>query len=206
MSRAFSITITPAACAAVLAAPQNLQAQGASTSSVNVTWSAVTGADHYEVYRSSNAAAYAPVASPASNAFSDSLLAAATTYLYKVRAVSTTIGTSEFSSIDPATTIVFTDDSLVGGGTVVKAVHVTELRQAVNAMRASVGLAPATFTDPILTSSMIIKAVHISELRTALSAARTALGLPVAWTDDPLVAGTTVVKAVHIQEIRNGTK
>ncbi len=204
--RAFSITITPAACAAVLAAPQNLQATAASTSSVNVTWSAVTGADHYELYRSSNNAAFALVASPTSNSFSDFGLAATTTYLYKVRAVSATIGTSEYTPIDPATTIIFTDSPLVAGVTAIKAVHLTELREAVNAMRAAVGLAAASFTDPTLSSSIVIKAIHISELRTALSAARTTMRLTTVYNDDPLVAGSTIIKAVHIQEIRDATQ
>ena len=73
-------------------------------------------------------------------------------------------------------------------------------------MRASTGLAPASFTDPVLSTSTIIQAVHVSDLRTALSAARAALGLTTVCTDDPLVAGSTIVKTAHFQEIRDAAK
>ncbi|MGZ4808496.1 MAG: hypothetical protein ACXV7D_04130 [Thermoanaerobaculia bacterium] len=42
---------------------------------------------------------------------------------------------------DLATTVIFTDSSLVAGTTVVKSVHVTELRTAANAVRQLAGLA-----------------------------------------------------------------
>src|SRR5258707_5306042 len=43
---------------------------------------------------------------------------------------------------------VFTDDSIVIGATMVKAQHILELRQAVDAMRAVAGLGGAPWTDP----------------------------------------------------------
>src|SRR5712692_4811199 len=74
---------------------------------------------------------------------------------------------------------VFTDNPLVVGGTVVRAVHLTELRDAVNQARARAGLAAATWTDSSLTG-IAIKAVHITEMRTTLDEARAVLGLPAA--------------------------
>jgi len=97
---------------------------------------------------------------------------------------------------------VFTDDPLVAGVTTIKAVHVTELRTAVNQARALGGLGAAAWTDPTLAGTTV-KAVHITELRARLAEARAALGLSVAsYTDPTLTAGSTVVKAVHIQELR----
>jgi hypothetical protein len=48
--------------------------------------------------------------------------------------------------------------------TVIKAVHLTELRTAVNAVRTAAGLSPATFTDAT-PGGILIKAIHIQELR-----------------------------------------
>ena len=98
----------------------------------------------------------------------------------------------------------FTDDPIAATITAVKALHITELRQAVNDMRVAAGLLPASFTD---SSPTTIKAVHVQELRTDLNQARTALGLPpITYTDGTLTGGTTVVKAAHVQDLRTGVK
>lgn len=92
----------------------------------------------------------------------------------------------------PAT---FTDNPLVVGVTPVRALHMTELRTAINNYRASVGLPAATWTS--IAAGSIMTAAHIVEMRTALTAA-----MPTATYTNPLVAGGTVL-AVHIQELRN---
>lgn len=97
----------------------------------------------------------------------------------------------------------FTDNPLSPQVTRVKAVHITELRNAINTLRSQAGLAVFTFTDPTLTTGTTpVKAVHITELRTALDAVYDALGRarPI-YTDATLVGGSTV-KAVHISELR----
>jgi PKD repeat protein len=100
--------------------------------------------------------------------------------------------------------VIFTDDPLVPGSTIIKAVHLAELRTAVNAVRALAGLSAATFTDSA-TPGVVIKAVHITELRTALDPALSALGLPTGGYTDTISRGV-IVKAVHIQELRNRMK
>jgi hypothetical protein len=83
---------------------------------------------------------------------------------------------------------------------------VTEIRQAVNAMRATAGLGAASFTDASL-AGVAVKATHIQELRTALNQARTTLGLSaITFTDPTLTAGTSIVRAAHFQELRSGVK
>ena len=97
---------------------------------------------------------------------------------------------------------VFTDDPLIPGVTVIKAAHITELRDAVNQARARAGLVAASWADSI-TSGVTIKASHIVELRARLAEARSALGLSAAsYTDLNLTAGNTV-KAAHVQELRD---
>jgi RHS repeat-associated protein len=86
--------------------------------------------------------------------------------------------------------------------TAIKAVHITELRTAVNQARARAGLAAANWAEAVAAGALV-KAAHIVELRARLDEARAALGLPAAsYTDPSLSAGTTTVKAVHVQELR----
>jgi len=98
----------------------------------------------------------------------------------------------------------FIDDPLTAATSVIKAVHITELRTRIDAVRTQYGLGPYAYTDPTLTAgASIIRAVHISELRTALGAVYTALGMPPpSYTDPTLTSGETVVKVAHIAELR----
>ena len=97
----------------------------------------------------------------------------------------------------------FTDD-LLSAGSFIKAVHITELRTRINAVRAARGLAAFPFTDPTLTAgSTTIKAVHITELRTALAEAYAAAGLPAPTYTDPGLAAAYLVRALHISELRD---
>jgi len=179
-----------------LPAPQNLIAMATSTTGASVQWTAVTGASSYEIWRSTSVAGpFTPAGTSATTSFSESGLTANTTYLYKVRAVG-----GAFSAVDAATTVVFTDAVPV----TIKAVHVTQLRTAINAMRAAGGLPPSSFTDAAL-AGMNVKAAHLNELRTALDQARAALTLPALTYADTIVAGVAI-KASHLTEIRAGTQ
>lgn len=193
-----SVTLLVVPAAPVPAAP-SLTATASGTSTVALTWSAVTGAVSYDIYRSNNAAPFTFLANTTGTATTDNTVSANTTYLYQVRAV-LTAGTTAFSAADPATTIVFTD-AVLTGATRIKAVHFAELRTAVNAMRMAAGLAAQTFTDPVLSSAVKVKAVHLTELRSALDAARAEIGVPaLAYS-----TGATI-KAAHVTELREGVK
>jgi hypothetical protein len=190
---------------AVIAAPTGLSATASTTSQVAITWTPVPGSAHYEIARRSGGGGFSTIASPTVSAYMDNSVTANTTYIYKVRAVDSSNNVSTYSAIDAATTILFTDDPLISGTTVVKAVHITQLRTAVNAMRAAGGLAAFTFTDPALTVGGLIKGIHVTELRTALDAARSAIGLAALSYSDTSLAGVRA-KAVHFQELRTGCK
>jgi uncharacterized repeat protein (TIGR01451 family) len=188
----------------ILTTPANLAATAIATTQVSLTWDPVVNATTYQVLRSSNNGPLTIVGAPLSNSFVDSSLTPATTYVYRVRAVdASTIGS--LSNVDLATTILFTDDPIIAGSTFIRAVHLTELRTAVNAVRAAAGLPPATFSDASLTAGMA-RAVHVTELRSGLDSARPVLALPpIAYTDPALTAGTRI-KAVHLRELRAGVK
>lgn len=191
-------------CVAVLA-PTNVTATATSTSSVNVTWTASVGAASYNVYRSTDNTTFALAGNTASTAFTDAGRTASTAYMYKVRAVNG--GESADSNKDLATTVIFTDDPLVIGTTVVKAAHITELRTAVNAVRALTPLGAGTYTDPALSiGTTLVKAAHINDLRTALDAARSNLALSAISYGETVTGSTTTIKASHFTELRNGVK
>jgi hypothetical protein len=63
----------------------------------------------------------------------------------------------------------FTDNPLAARGTVVKAVHVAELRLRVADLRTRYGLSAPSWTDATLgTGATPVKAIHVAELRAAL--------------------------------------
>jgi ELWxxDGT repeat protein len=101
-------------------------------------------------------------------------------------------------------TFTFRDDPLTAGFTAIKAAHITELRDAVNALRLFGSLQAFEFTDPVL-AGRPIRAVHILELRIALNQARGALGrTSLAFAND--VAAGTRVRVADITELRNGVR
>lgn len=190
-----SITVNPAT-----GAPAALTATASSTTEIALSWSAVAGATSYEIWRSSLNSAYALVTTTASTAHNDIGLTAGRTYLYKIRAV----GSAMFSPSDAATTVLFTDPSSLTG-VAIKAVHVTELRTAINAMRAAGGLTATTFTS--VADGTAVARAHLITMRSALDAARAAVGLPVlAYTDPTITAQVTPIKAVHVMDLRGGVQ
>lgn len=188
----------------VLATPSNLVATAISSSEVVVTWGAVTGATHYEVFRSSGGGPFTSVGAPVTNNLNDAGRTPDTTYVYVVRALDATNATA-VSNRDAATTVLFTDDPLTAGTSVMKAVHIVQLRAAVNAVRAAAGLPPATFTDNITIGSAP-RAIHITELRSALAAARDALLLVSPGFTTPSLAAGAVIQAAHVHDLRLGVR
>jgi len=97
----------------------------------------------------------------------------------------------------------FTDPVFVPGESAIRAVHATELRQRINAIRIRFGLPGFLWTDATIVAGVTpIRAVHFMELRTALDQAYAAAGrIHPAYTDLLLGAGTHI-KWVHIDELR----
>lgn len=200
-----SITLLVIPAADAPPTPTGFSATATSTTQVALTWTESAGATSYEIQRSVNNSAFALWNTTASSAINDSGLSPDTTYLYRVRAKAGSAA-SPYSATDPATTILFTDDPLTTG-TTVKAVHVMQLRTAVNAMRAAAGLSPQSFTDPGISSGTQINSAHLSDLRAALDQARSTLGLDaITYTDPTIAAQTTPVKAAHFSSLRDGVK
>lgn len=190
-----------------LAAPTGVVATAATGTSVSISWNAVSGASTYEVHRSAanNAASFTVITacSSAATSCTDSTAAAGSAYLYKVRAGTT--GT--FSVPDLATTVIFTDPTLTATVSTIRAVHFTELRTAVDAVRTLAALGAGVYTDPTLDSTVTVKRLHVIDLRTALDAARSALTLSAAsYTDPTITANVTTIQKAHIDDLRNAVK
>jgi len=94
----------------------------------------------------------------------------------------------------------FTDDPIVPGTTVVKAVHFQEMRDRIDLLRADRGLGAFGWTTSSLNGA-VVAAVHMQELRDALAAVYAADGVASPTYTNGAAAGTTV-RAVDITELR----
>ncbi len=183
------------------AAPASLTATATSTSATSLSWSAVSGVTSYEVWRSSAASPFSLLKTVSGTSTTDTGLAGNTTYVYKIRGVCG----AAYSPLDAATTTLFTDDPLTAA-TTIRAIHVTQLRTAIDAMRTAAGLEPASYTNAVAAGSLI-RRTDLTEMRAALDFARFVIGLTaLSYTDATITAGTTRVKAAHLTDLRNGVK
>ena len=176
-----------------------ITATALTTSSVQVSWTSSAGASQYQLERSTAGAPFAPLTTLASTGYLDGAVSPGLTYLYRVRPV----GGSIWSNVDHATTIIFADDPLVANGTTIKAVHLTQLRTAVNAARAAAGLSPSSWSNAS-PAGVPVRSVHILELRSSLSAALSAFGKSAIYTHSISAGGP--IRAIDLQEIRNALK
>jgi|SRR5215213_1915359 len=142
--------------------------------------------------------------------YNDTAVTLDSSYLYRVRAVFTNAGSSDSSNQDIATTVAFTDAQLQG--VIIKAVHLTELRRAVNAVRAlAPGLAAASWTypDPVSGPPEQRRAVHVedvTELRAKLDEALAQLGLTTGYPASPPLAIGARINAQHFEQLRARVK
>jgi hypothetical protein len=202
-----TFTVTQSA-AAPFGAPSGLVAtvllDNAARPYIAVTWNAVADTAYYDVsVQRAGSTTTIPTTEP-SFVLSATETVNGAAYLFKARAVNAAATLSAYSAPDLATVVVFADDPIVPFVTTAKLVHITELRSAVNAVRALAGLSAATWTT--LQVGDAIQAVPITELRSALDAARSTLVLPAITYVDPTLSAGTRIKAAHVQELRNGTK
>lgn len=176
--------------------PASLVATAAGPTQVSLSWTSAIAVDHFEVWRSSGGA-FTRVATSASNTFTDTTTPNSG-YVYKVRSVAADGAMSDFSAPDFAHTFAFVDPALAAG-TRSKAAHVTDLRDAVNALRIAAGTTPASFSDGSL-QSVAMKRVHLLEVREAIQGLRGALMMPAAYFGS--VPEHDPIRAYRITELR----
>ncbi|MFZ2491244.1 MAG: FG-GAP-like repeat-containing protein [Thermoanaerobaculia bacterium] len=200
-------TISPAFCE-----PSNLTATARSSSEIMVSWLPLPNAAGYWVYRRRGGGPFAQIAtcgsvntpSQCGPLFLDWGLPPATAFFYQVRAFDSAGNPGVWSDVDLATTVLLTHDPIVPGATPMRALHITQLRAAVNALLGAADLPSANFTDVIATGG-VITPTHINELVASMDTARAALSLPLLADYRQIVTGD-VVRAVDIQRIRAGVQ
>lgn len=175
----------------------SLVATASGATSALLAWTTVGDATSYEVYRSSNGGSFTLIHATSGTAFADLSLQHQRAYLYRIRAVGNG-GPLAYSNIDVATLITFVDPTIVPRVTPIKDAHVSQLRNAVNAVRGAAALPSFPFTG-----SLIVLRSNIAELRAALDQARAAIGLPPLVYTDPVL---TIIRAAHIDELRAGVR
>lgn len=180
-----------------------VNAASVSTTQVAVSWNVVPGATAYQVYRRAAGGGYILLNSPANPPYADAAVTGGNSYLYLIRATNGSAFSPD-SAPDIATTILFTNDALVAGSTLIRAVHLVELRNATNAVRLLGNQVAFSFATGGAAGTAVA-AAQINEVRGALDAGLSALALPSGGYTDTLAAGVPI-KAVHFQEIRNRVK
>jgi hypothetical protein len=172
---------------------------------VFIDWSPIVGAAKYRIwYRTAPNAAWLLAATfnaPQSNSALN--LPGYATFQFAVTAIDANGNSSAMSAPDLATTVPFTDPTIAAGVTPVKALHINELRTAIDAVRAFAGLTAFSYSTTVAAGHPI-STTDIAEMRTALSQARNAIGSPVSFTD-PSLTSTSPIRAIHINELRAGT-
>jgi hypothetical protein len=185
--------------------PTNLVATAVSASNVSLTWTPPAGnVVGYVVERRSASGSQELTTGSANASFNDTTPSGDNAYLYRVKAVYAG-GTSGYGNADLATTVVFTDSQLQG--VTIKAIHLTELRRAVNAVRALAGISTAawTYPDPVSSPPSQRRAIYledVTDLRARLDEATGALGLTTGYPASPALARGAVVSAQHFEQIR----
>ena len=107
-------------------------------------------------------------------------------------------------TVEVSVSVPFTDHPIRPGVTPVRAVHFTELRARIDALRRAVGLPAFSWTDAVLRAGVTsAKLVHLRELREALGDAYVAVGrVDPGWTDPAPTVGSTPISAHHVMELR----
>jgi len=191
--------------------PANVQAgYDASIGKVRVTWTASTseaGILSYLIQRVGAAGLQTYATNGPVTTWEDPDAVTGNAYIYRVQAKDSNLAYSDSSGPDVAWVRAFTDEPVnlpnVSGGTLIRGVHISELRQAVDAVRVATGL-PAAWSSYSPATGTIDDA-HLTQLRDKLNEARVALALDaVTFTD--AVAGDWLIKGSNIRELRDGVK
>lgn len=191
----------------VLNAPTNLGVTAASHTQISLTWTAPGGTvDHYQIESSTSLSGpFTLLGTSSTTIFSYAPPSGIHSYLYRVRAVDGFGAPSAPSNMALGTSIDFTDPTLYANVTEVKAQHIYDLRNAIDAVR---GLVPSLSTvtwTPSQLEQVTIHATDVQDLREKLGDALSALSISSgAYEDSTLATGAngTLIKKIHIEQLR----
>jgi len=107
--------------------------------------------------------------------------------------------------------VAYTAPDPMTAGTLIRVVHVTELRTAINTARTDFGFATFSFTDSTLTAGTTrIRSIHMSELQSSVGAITSVYdvsgqcpsSMPSTPSWDSTTAGTSLIRASNINQVR----
>jgi len=98
----------------------------------------------------------------------------------------------------------WTDPTITAGETLIRKVHMDELRSEINTNETDIGLTTTSWTDSVITAGeTLIRAVHFTEARDAIVGIfNKILETPPIWTDATLTPGETIIRKTHLDELR----
>ena len=197
-------------------APSNVDAVAIGTS-VKVTWSSGSGAEQYQIQRKIAGQPWTTAGTVDNTTFifTETPLAPGGLLLYRVLSVAgsaylppNNLATSDLSNNNVANLLGYTDEDLTNA--TIKAQHLIELRQAVNALCDAAG-APHEYQSSELDISSLqgagISAAALTSLMTHINNIRTSalVGIPAAsFTDVPVVG--EVIKRQHLEDLRDALR
>jgi hypothetical protein len=199
-----------------LAPPTSVAADTISNVEIDISWGASQNAHHYRVERASNLGGTFTVldSNVTGTTYKDMSVGTSVgcnsndptstvcAFVYRVLAADAAGNLSVPSNVDLATAIKFEDDPLPANAEV-RAAHILQLRQAINAARAAANLGPAVwFQQNIQPGSTTILAKDVEELRTALDQALERFGLSTGGYTDPAPLYRVLIYKEHIRELR----
>jgi len=105
--------------------PTDVTATVESSSTITVSWSAVSGADGYNIYRSTSPYGFSQIGTSTATSYTDTDLSGSTTYYYTVSAYTDNYGEGEQSSYASATTVPDTPTNVTATATSQSIITVT---------------------------------------------------------------------------------
>lgn len=97
----------------------------------------------------------------------------------------------------------WTDTTITANSTLIRKIHVDELRQEIDFARKSRNITGYSWTDSTITAnSTLIRAVHFTDLRTALSNVVSVSGESNPSWSESITANSTLIRKTHLDELR----
>ena len=189
-------TVTVAAAPAIATQPSSQTIAPGTTASLSVLATG-TAPLSYQWYVGTSGTTTNPVAGATGTSYTTPALTSTSSYWVRV---SNVVGHADSSVAKIA--IAFTDDPLVAGTSLLRAVYITELRARIDAVRLRYGLGPFNYTNTSITpGTSAVMSSDLTGLRTALAQAYTAAGqMPPTYDTSPSPGGLIVV--ADIVEVR----
>lgn len=195
-----------------LAPPTAAVAAAIDPHSIQLTWTAPAPTSPRTFFRvlvrGTASGAWTDVTTTTTAAHTHQGLSSSSVYQYAVVSEDAAGNRSSLST-DYGATNFFTDEVLVAGTSIVRGVHVGELRQATDAWRSFAGLATAFAT--YVPATGVVAASHFTAIVDALSEARVQIGLPPFSYSEimvpaPAAVTPTIIDRRHVKQLRDATR